>query len=76
MPQITKGGKWVFGWVVVGQNRQIVIPPEAYAEYGFQPGEAVIFFARQPALRRVQCWPAREIGSKPDTLAAARLRAG
>jgi bifunctional DNA-binding transcriptional regulator/antitoxin component of YhaV-PrlF toxin-antitoxin module len=42
MPQITKGGKWVFGWVVVGQNRQIVIPPEAYAEYGFRPGEAVI----------------------------------
>ena len=33
----------MFGWVVVGKNRQIVIPPEAYAEYGFQPGEAVIF---------------------------------
>jgi len=43
MPQITKGGKWVFGWVVVGQNRQIVIPPEAYAEYSFQPGEAMVF---------------------------------
>jgi hypothetical protein len=43
MPQITKGGKWVFNWVIVGPQREINIPPEAYAEYSFQPGEAVIF---------------------------------
>lgn len=42
MPQIAKGGKWVFGWVIVGRNCDIRIPPEAYREYGFQPGETVI----------------------------------
>lgn len=42
MPQLVKGGKWVFGWVVVGAKYQIQIPTEAYTEYGFQPGETVI----------------------------------
>jgi len=43
MPQMNKGGKWAFGWCVVGTNREIQIPPEAYAEYGFQSEELVIF---------------------------------
>ena len=43
MPQIAKGGKWVFGWVIIGPRGEIPIPPEAYLEYGFQPGESVIF---------------------------------
>ncbi len=43
MPQLVKGGKWVFGWVVVGPQREITIPPEAYHEYGFQAGDQVIF---------------------------------
>jgi hypothetical protein len=42
MPQLAKRGKWVFGWVVGGQ-RKIIIPPEAYHEYGFQTGDEVIF---------------------------------
>ena len=43
MPQLAKGGKWAFGWVVVGKRRNITIPPEAYHEYGFQTGDEVIF---------------------------------
>jgi hypothetical protein len=43
MPQLTKGGKWVFGWVVVSSQREITIPPEAYHEYGFRAGEQVMF---------------------------------
>ncbi len=43
MPQLAKGGKWIFGWVVVGPDGAIRIPPQAYAEYGFQPGETVFF---------------------------------
>jgi hypothetical protein len=43
MPQLAKGGKWVFGWVVVGPGGEVQIPPDAYAEYGFQAGETVIF---------------------------------
>jgi len=45
MPQLAKGGKWVFGWVVVGPQREIRIPPDAYTEYGFQAGEEVVFLA-------------------------------
>ena len=41
MPQLEKGGKWVFGWVIAGINGEIAIPPEAYHEYGFQPGEVL-----------------------------------
>jgi hypothetical protein len=43
MPQLEKGGKWVFGWVVVRPGIKITIPPEAHREYGFQAGEEILF---------------------------------
>lgn len=43
MPQMNKGGKWVFGWCLVSAGGEIQIPPAAYAEYGFQPGDALIY---------------------------------
>jgi bifunctional DNA-binding transcriptional regulator/antitoxin component of YhaV-PrlF toxin-antitoxin module len=43
MPRSAKGGKWVYGWIVVGPQREITIPPEAQGEYGFQAGDQVIF---------------------------------
>jgi hypothetical protein len=43
MPQLEKGGKWVFGWVVVQPGTKITVPPEAYREYGFQAGEEILF---------------------------------
>jgi hypothetical protein len=43
MPQLEKGGKWVFGWVVVQAGIKITVPPEAYREYGFQAGEEIVF---------------------------------
>ncbi len=43
MPQLAKGGKWVFGWVIVGKDGRIQIPNDAYEEYGFREGEEVIF---------------------------------
>jgi hypothetical protein len=42
MPQLAKGGKWVFGWCIVGPDGEMRIPPEAYSEYGFQQGEQLI----------------------------------
>ncbi|MBU0495874.1 MAG: hypothetical protein KKA73_27840 [Chloroflexi bacterium] len=45
MPQLVKGGKWVFGWVVVGPQGELVIPPAAWDEYGFQAGDEVTFIA-------------------------------
>ncbi|MBN1453981.1 MAG: hypothetical protein JW963_23400 [Anaerolineales bacterium] len=49
MPQLVKGGKWVFGWTIVSSAGEVRIPPEAYAEYGFQSGEQVVFL---PGSRR------------------------
>ena len=43
MPQLVKGGKWVFGWVVVQAGKKITVPPEAYREYGFQAGGEIVF---------------------------------
>ena len=42
MPQLVKGGKWVYGWCVVGLKHEIHIPPDASIEYGFQPGVIVL----------------------------------
>jgi hypothetical protein len=49
MPQLVKGGKWVFGWVTVGSQRELAIPPEAWDEYRFQVGDEVTFL---PGSRR------------------------
>jgi hypothetical protein len=43
MPRLVKGGKWTFGWAVVGTGREIAIPPEAWSEYGFQVGDEAVF---------------------------------
>jgi hypothetical protein len=43
MPQLVKGGKWAYGWVVVGPKGELIIPPEAWREYKFQAGEETVF---------------------------------
>lgn len=43
MPQLVRGGKWAFGWVTVGPQGELPIPPEAWHEYGFQSGEEAVF---------------------------------
>ena len=45
MPQLIKGGKWVFGWVIVGPRGELSIPPAAWDEYGFQVGDEVTYIA-------------------------------
>jgi len=42
MPQLVKGGKYVFAWSVVGRNGEITIPLEARKEYNVQPKDKVI----------------------------------
>jgi hypothetical protein len=49
MPQLVRGGKWVFGWVIVGPGGELAIPPEAWDEYRFQVGDEVVFL---PGSRR------------------------
>jgi hypothetical protein len=45
MPQLVKGGKRIYGWTIMNSAVQVRIPPEAYAEYGFQSGEQAVFLA-------------------------------
>jgi bifunctional DNA-binding transcriptional regulator/antitoxin component of YhaV-PrlF toxin-antitoxin module len=42
MPQLVKGGKYVFGWTLVHAAGRIVIPPEALAEYGLRESEKLV----------------------------------
>jgi len=45
MPQLVKGGKYVFGWSKVRSDGKIIIPLEAFQEYGFESGENVILMS-------------------------------
>jgi hypothetical protein len=45
MPRLVKGGKWAYGWVVIGSEGEITIPPQAWREFGFQAGGEAIFTA-------------------------------
>lgn len=42
MPQLARGGKYVFGWSVISEDGGILIPEEAGQEYQFESGERVI----------------------------------
>jgi len=42
MPRLEKGGKWVFGWVIVDADRRIRVPQDAWTEYGFKAGEEAL----------------------------------
>jgi len=44
MPQIGKGGKYVFGWSEIGPGGRVRIPPEAFTEYSMaQAGRIIVF---------------------------------
>ena len=43
MPRLAKGGKWTYGWVQVGEGREISLPPQACEEYGLEPGCELAF---------------------------------
>jgi bifunctional DNA-binding transcriptional regulator/antitoxin component of YhaV-PrlF toxin-antitoxin module len=42
MPQLVKGGKFVYGLSRIGPQGNIVIPPPAMKEYGYAVGDRVI----------------------------------
>lgn len=42
MPQLVKGGKYIFGWSKVGTNGDIKIPEEALTEYKIEINENII----------------------------------
>jgi hypothetical protein len=45
MPQISPGGKYIFGWSLVSPNGEILIPPETMQEYQFKEGGAAILIS-------------------------------
>ncbi len=45
MPQMEKGGKYVFGWSQISENGAVVIPAEAVDEYGLKTGTEVILIS-------------------------------
>ena len=45
MPQMVKGGKYVYGMARIGPTGNIVIPPEAMREYRYKDGEYVILMS-------------------------------
>lgn len=45
MPQLVKGGKYVFGWSRIADNGIIVVPPEAIREYKLNKGDKVILMS-------------------------------
>ena len=45
MPQLVKGGKYVFGWSIISGDGRILIPDEARLEYQLNSGERVIIIS-------------------------------
>jgi bifunctional DNA-binding transcriptional regulator/antitoxin component of YhaV-PrlF toxin-antitoxin module len=45
MPQLVRGGKYVYGWSRVGESGRIPIPPEAMSEYGLKEFDKVILMS-------------------------------
>lgn len=45
MPQLVKGGKYVYGWCNVGDTGSVAIPPEAMDEYGLKERDKVILMS-------------------------------
>lgn len=49
MPQIVKGGKYIFGWTKLEDNRKLKIPPEALNEYRLKKNEDVLIISGSKA---------------------------
>jgi bifunctional DNA-binding transcriptional regulator/antitoxin component of YhaV-PrlF toxin-antitoxin module len=45
MPQLAKGGKFVFGWSRIDRSGGVVIPPQARGEYGISSGDRIILLS-------------------------------
>ncbi|MBN1185258.1 MAG: hypothetical protein JXB49_23435 [Bacteroidales bacterium] len=45
MPQLAKGGKYVFGISRVGERYRINVPPEAFLEYGLDKSNVIVFIS-------------------------------
>ena len=40
--QLTKGGKYVFGWSTISPEDKVTLPKEALIEYGLDAGDTAV----------------------------------
>ena len=45
MPQLVKGGKYIFGWTIINKDLKIRIPDETYEEYNFTETDKLIILS-------------------------------
>jgi hypothetical protein len=45
MPQLVKGGKYIFGWAEVGPQGEVPIPSEAWSEYDLTASQPAFLIA-------------------------------
>jgi hypothetical protein len=66
MPQLVKGGKYVFGWTNVKMDGRIRMPDEAFDEYNFKMSEKIILMSGSKTSGGF-------IVSRPDGLIASEM---
>ena len=74
MPRLVKGGKWAYGWVIVGTEGAIRIPPEAWHEYGFQAGRKAVFLPGSQASGGFGLSTPERLANGFEQIGAGRLR--
>ena len=47
MPQLNKGGKYVFGWSKIADDRTVHFPPMVLTEYDLLEEQEIIIFTEQ-----------------------------
>jgi len=64
MPQLVKGGKYVFGWSQVSDDGSLCIPDEALSEYGFVSGDRLLLM---PGSRTSRGFSVSSLGKLRDS---------
>lgn len=64
MPQLVKGGKYVFGWSQVSADGSLRIPGEALDEYGFVSGDRLLLM---PGSRTSRGFSVSSLGKLRDS---------
>jgi hypothetical protein len=66
MPQLVKGGKYVYGWSVINVDGRIRIPDEAFYEYDFMMIEKIILMSGSKASGGLSI-------SKPEAMGGSKM---
>lgn len=73
MPQLARGGKYIYGWSQVSDRGRIVIPPEAMNEYGLKEHDKVILMSGSRRSGGFAVTTPRLLGGSPLSAALQRF---